>query len=513
MPQIQLGKTEGRVTWDEKDWLSGLNTQSNVNAFLGGSLLNASNLNPYSPLGILQPGFLAENVTGVSAVTAVLKNAVIHNTKAYAVADNALLHEIAVTTGEVTTPTTFPHMITAHGGHSTVTGEDVITYYIGATKYLFYSWKDATDGDIGRYDLATTFDDDFMSTIPASAAVLDTKNPHPLIIGDDDIMYIGDGNNVHAFDGQTGVNGTLSKNDLILPKGYIITSFAKYNNQTLVVFAYKQSSSSGNFQSEAKAFFWDYLALDPFKIVDLDDYYVTGAFSWKGTIGCFTEGSRDIFAGNKIRKLRLFNGSEFDILAEFSDSMPVNGGIQTYANHIAWNAGGKLYFYGNVFKGLDNVLNQVSAGSGTTSGLYKMFSSGVQLISSGTTTSGGLQLFANNKWIADASTYLKNAFPEFNGKKGKIKKVAVDWFGSTTGGRRISLQVIYDQAASNDIFTYLQENSYSAVSEYYNDGGGNPLPEFTKSLGIFLVWDGSTGTSTSAPRVKSITVDFDIINL
>jgi len=510
MPQIQLSQNKGVITWDHSDWLSGANTFPNISIseFLGGSLVNPTNINPYNDFGVLQPGFLAEDVTNVSVATAALLNGVVHNGKAYAISSDALLHEITVTTGALTTPTTFPHTITG-----ATTGQDIITYYIGATKYVFYSWKDGSNGNIGRYDLSTTFDDDYMSTVPAGAAAMDTNDDHPLIVGDDDILYVGDGNNVHAFDGQTGANGTLSKNVLTLPKGYVVTSFAKFNNQTLVVFAYKTTNSTAGFyQSEAKAFFWNYLDLDPYRTIDIDDYYVSGGFNWKGTIGCFTDGNRDTLVGGKVRKLKLFNGGVFETLVEFTDSLPVNGGIETYANHIAWNSGGKLYTYGNVFKGLDNVTNIISSGSGSTSGMYKTFASGVQLISSGATTSGGLQKFDVGKYVAAASTYIKNSYPSLNGKAGKLTKIEVDWYWASTGGRSITLSVLADNVNSDEVVFGETETSYSTVGRYFNKNNGDALPIFNKSLGLLIYWDTGSG-STSTPKIKSIKAEFDIINL
>ena len=102
------------------------------------------------------------------------------------------------------------------------------------------------------------FDDDFMSTIAvnkmAGMDLIDGQNvEHPMIVGDDDVLYIGSGRYLHGYDSFTSLTGTFYSKVLTLPKGYIITSIQKYNGY-LVIFAHNNDTTALGY-SEAKAFF------------------------------------------------------------------------------------------------------------------------------------------------------------------------------------------------------------------------------------------------------------------
>ena len=272
-------------------------------------------MNPYRFLGVLSPGHLFSDVTNTAKVTTVLRSYAIDaaNEDIYAINDSGEVHKISGLTGNIVDDATWEHDITVHGGHSGLNGHEVILYNAkqGGTSELalFYSWRDTTDGDVGRYDIGgNTFDDDFMSTVPTNGAALDKTSDTncPMVVGDDDVLYIGDGSNLHAYDGQEGNNGTFTKNVLQLPSEFTIISYAKLNNRSLAIFATSGNASNSFLTSESKCFFWNYLDQDPYNFVDLEDNLVGGAFNWKGTIGCFTGGRRTLFGQIKNRKIKLY---------------------------------------------------------------------------------------------------------------------------------------------------------------------------------------------------------------
>lgn len=82
----------------------------------------------------------------------------------------------------VTNAGIWPHTVT-----SMTEGESVIDLQ-GS---LYYFFNKASGGDIGKYDLASTFDDDWGSTVPTGAAALQ-KAPHP-VAAKEDIMAFGNG--------------------------------------------------------------------------------------------------------------------------------------------------------------------------------------------------------------------------------------------------------------------------------------------------------------------------------
>lgn len=492
-----------RIIFNEKDWIAGLNPQytstaSNIQK-MGNGLASVRSFDPYRFFGYASPGFNPTDLTNVSVIDAVQKNIVVNGAYAYSVGGTKV-HQITIATAEITTPTTFPHAVASS------TMEDVAVYKIGTTAYLFYSWYDGTDGDIGRYDFATTFDDDFMSTVPANAAVMAKSKPMPMIVGADDVLYFSDGNNVHAFDGQTGASGTLSKNVLTLPVDYVITGFARYRN-SLVVFAYTASASSSYYLGRATAFFWDYLSLDPYDKIELDDNYVSAPFEYKGTIGCFTSGRQPDKGVVKNNKLKIFNGETFEPKANFIGSVPVVGGVDIIENMIYWNSGGKIFSFGTPFIGVDNEFNQVTEGTGTTSGFIKTIATGLQIASTGTTTSGGMQSLNSNYYDVSfvATVLAKPNWPI--GKQGKIKSIITRFGTINSAGRTLTASLVDRLGTSSE---FLSAVSAITSSTYINKN--EDIQRKFDDLKLVLQWAAGSG-ATAAPIIDNVEVEFETINL
>jgi len=138
-----------------------------------------------------------------------------------------------------------------------------------------------------------------------------------------------------------------------------------------------------------------------------------------------------------------------------------------------------MYAYGNNL-GLPATLNIIGKGGGTTSGALSD-SSGTILMSSGTTTAGGLQSFSANY---DYSAYFQTTSvqPNFDSrKKGRIKRVKLI-FGNTNEATadKVTVKLYYDRGGSNvTIASNIQEITASTlILEYEHDSSGNPLPDF-----------------------------------
>lgn len=451
MAQISTTKQGGMIRWDGDDWLSGLTPDWGLNETespIGKGFTTSTGIDPFRRPGYLSPGADPLNATNNSVIDAMQKNGVVYVTDAFTVGGTKL-HKMAILTTTLTNDATFPHTVSAHGGHSGVVMSDIILYYIGTTRYAFYSWSDGTDGDIGRFDLSSTFDDDYISTVAASGAVLSTTNPHPMIIGADDILYVADGRKLHGFDGQTGANGTFSASRLTLPTDYIITSFAK-TGESLIIFAYKSSATSGSsyYKSEATAFFWDYTSEDPYKVVPLQGNYVNGGFSANGIIGCFVQGSSAIVtSSSKQSRLLIFNGSTFEVRAGFIDNIPGHGGVEVYDNTIYWNAASYIYQYGSPHVGLNSALNRITKLDGSTSeGMLRNFSNSRMIGSAGTTTSGGMQRVNSGYYAGTLITPVVN-IPFQSDTQARIKMAKVFWYApKAVGSNKIVLKILVDRA-------------------------------------------------------------------
>ena len=464
------------VRWDGDDWLSGLAFDWDIDtasSTVSKGFATADGIDPFRRPGYAMPGTFPIDITTVSVIDAIQKNAAVYLQYAFTVGGTKM-HQLDLTNNTLTNNATFPKTVSAHGGHNSVSASDIILYYIGTTRYGFYSWSDNADGDVGRYDLATTFDDDYMSTVAASGAVLSTTYAHPMVVGADDILYIADGRKLHGFDGQTGANGTFSAARLTLPTDYIITSFAKTGDR-LVIFAYKASASYSNskYRSEATAFFWDYVSEDTDKVVPLNSNYVNGGFSYKGTIGCFTQGQAATLNADKQSRLVLFTGSVFEPLVAFVDDIPGFGGVEVCDNTIYWNSEGKIYQYGSPHIGMNNVMNRVSALAGTTGeGMLKNLSNNNLIGSAGTTTSGGLQRMQTGYYPASFSMPFVD-IPTPYDKYARITKVRVHWYRTTEAScNTINLNLQYDGGAWGE--DVIEESGY--VGNSRQSPPANPAP-------------------------------------
>ena len=529
MPKISQNKSgEGIIVYDHSDWLSGITHQSDTEEiFLGPSLRDSVRMNPYRFLGVLSPGQLFVSVTNTANVTTPLKSHATDssNDDIYAINDSGEVHKINSTTGNIVDDATWEHDITVHGGHSGLNGHEVILYNAkqGGTSELalFYSWRDTTDGDVGRYDIGgNTFNDDFMSTVPTGAAALDETGSVdcPMVVGDDDVLYIGDGPNLHAYDGQEGANGTFTKNVLQLPSEFTIISFAKLNNRSLAIFATAGNTGNSFLTSESRCFFWNYLDQDPYNFVDLEDNLVRGAFNWKGTIGCFTGKRRSVFGQSKNTKIKLYSNNEnrFITIDTFGFDLPLSGGIVVFPEQILWNSDGQVMSYGSVYKGLDPAIHFLSKGAGALTGIILPLTTNSTLLSSGNTSSGGLQKNSGD-YVAGCAVDTVWVYPDFGRKKiGKVDDVTVEFFSSSSSaGQGLTFELfINDDANSKTIFVDKQEitaTSKDLIQNFSEDTSGNPFPNF-QNLGLRFAYT-AAGDNTDAPKIKRVIVKYHTVAL
>lgn len=511
--KIDYTKTGGVIRWGAEDWLHGLvpyfqDVQNSIIA-TGDGFSWSKGIDPYYMPGSIWPGTTPYTPTNTSVIDAILKNASTNGDQAYAVSGGAKIFNFSALTGAVTTPTTFPYTIT-HGGHSSVVGSDIISYYIGSTKYIFYSFNDATDADVGRYDLSTTFDDDYMSTVPGGAALLSSKtSPHPMVVGDDDVLYIADGNKLHNFDGQNGGNGTLdARTPLTLPLGSIITSFAKTQN-FLVVYAYRPSITSGAYyKSDVKAYFWDYVSEDPTYKYVINGNYINGGFNFKGAPGCFVRGLDANFKTQKGSRLMLFNGTEFVPVMSFAEAIPGHGGVEAMENVIRWNADAVMYQYGSLH-GFPNSINRLSQGSGFSSeGMFKNLALNIFWMSSGTSTTGGLQGFGGTPtggFYNDAVLTMPQVFPAFpSDYKGRLTKIRVHWKNKMeSSGSTAKFNIWYDASQNQLVFDNSLATTTNLIDEYHYAYPTSSSTVINFPLFSNITWrlTYNGGTVTSVPDV------------
>ena len=520
--------TENKIIWDSSDWIQGLNEQygiSTANKPMGNSLNNVQAFDPYRVIGYAMPGYLPASLTNNSVVDAVIKKAVSFEATGKEYGITATKKLVEFTSTAITNAGIWPHTV-QYDSADVTSLQDVVIYNSKvssaggndqATPRVFYSWNSTTKSSwgVGMWAKLADVDfyDDFMKERPATPlTTASALKPHPMIVGDDDLLYIGDGNKLHAFDGSFAgdVDGKFYDSVLTLPGTSYIKSFEKYNS-FLLIFT-DENLSGTSLASKAKVYFWDYLSLDPTYIKDLNDNLVTEAFIYNGKVGCFTSGRRYDIGNSNTGKIQFLEGNEFAPSIFFNDSLPVRGGVSVASNQLRWNSSGKMYTYGNNMR-LPATMNIVAKGSGTTSGMLSD-GSGTLLMSSGTTTAGGLQSFSANY---DYSAYFQTTSvqPNFSTRqKGRIKRVKLI-FGNINGATadKLTVKLYYDRGGSNvTIASNIQEiTTDTLIMQYEHDSSGNPLPDF-ESVSLKCEWGEGT-VHTSAPWIQSAEVEFETINI
>ena len=538
MPNIQTTKTGGVITWDQDDWIGGLTQKYTVNPFtvkqigsLTGTLAYSNNMNPYINLGYAAPGFLASDIANASSATGTLLNLTTSAGNAYCVSSDEKFQKIIPGTATLSTVSPYPHSIVGagiHAAHTTFKGLDVIAYKANITtnnEKVFYAYKDNTDWGIGKHDVvAGTFDEDFMSSAPVNASdfsgiVAAGKDyPHPLHINQRDIMLIGDRNFVHEYDGQTGSSGTFSKDVLILPNDWIITSFAPLGQHTMI-FAYKSTTpTSGTLNfTEAKAWLWDNLSRDISEVYDLNDNYVIGARAYRDTVICLTSGRSDTSDPLRVGKLQKFNGVGFDVVRPFSPTsattFPVaEGGVDVGSTgQITWNSQGIIHTWGSNYPELPQRLNRLASGQGTTNGVLRNLSVNFMLNSSGVTTTGGAENLSVNTGKSATATLITNlAIPPFPEEKiGEVTYVKVFFGATATGGRSVKIAIKDRLNNESIVLTGVEEVAAGNLTRRFEqDTSGANFITFD-ALKCDIDWSAGSG-SGSTPIIDKIEVGYQL---
>ena len=358
-------------------------------SYFAGSEVNPVQAYPFGYYNYLVPERVPTNIDGMSAVTDLIVAMQLdpntdNNYIAYGVGNAGKFYKVRSTLPEyVSGGGSWPYQISAgvdgyHGG-SAVGGDDLLNYKIGTTDYMLYSWDTDVSGSVGTFNLETTFDDDFMALSAAGAGMLSAAVPHPMIEGDNGNVYIGNGNKLSSFDGQTGTYGTYTSNCLDLPVGMEITSLFKVNDY-LGITAWKKMIASG-LNTKSYVYLWDYVSESFNQVIPIDDNKITSSFNHNGTVYLFTTGRDKTFlkrldsGGVKTIKRLHYITSSID---SWSLNPPKNKAVETMGSRVYFGTDGGyncVFSYGNEFEDMNKstVLNYMISGTNGNIGMIKPY--------------------------------------------------------------------------------------------------------------------------------------------
>lgn len=527
MPTVNKNK----IVFDADDWMYGLTSQhyfySNTASDYKGSCYETA-IDPFLAAGYLSCGRGNGTVTNFTSGTnprfITFVNSV--NKKTY-LAGGTKIEELDAghaTNPELTSSAVFPHVI------ANAVFSDIIEYHIGATSYVFGSYNNTTVGELVRYDKASTFIDTYLTTTLSATQLVKTFK-HPMVIGDDDILYVGDGPNLHALDGQLGANGTWFTDVLKLPKGFEIKGFSKIEPRSLVIFAEKNSGSA-DYPGEVMVQFWDYLEEDAYRVSRIENAYeVGGMFATSGTVGCFTRGmSVDENTGYIMKNLFLMiynpGTGKFErreSISAGSDgatafSVPLYRGVETREGQILANFNGYIFSFGSPHDGINAGIHQpykIYTAVGDPGIITKAYVD--RTFVSGSVAIGGNSLFSYmNTGSFATDGYYKSGYAEpffDTNKRGIIRKVRIEFRDEqTTAGQGVS--VFFLDRDATEVLRVMNEVttiSDRVIEFEYNSSDNNNSKNFD-ALQLVVDWDGGGG-STISPQIRRVVVDYDNINI
>lgn len=502
------------IVFDQSDWSEGLIPQFSSGGIFRGrtGMVFSENLDPDRAPGYCVPGCEPSAATNSSVVSGTIVCGVAKNAaNAYLAAEDGEIHEYAYISNTLTSGGGWPRSIAGAGGHAahaSFVPSDFISYRHNSGGSLvtsgFYSYNDATDWEVGQFNFTATFDDDFMSSVPASplagADLTDGVGlPHPMEVGPDGIMYIASGRYLHAYDGQNGANGTFDSQVFDLEQGWTITSMLP-TERYLLVFAFRLPSAGAAFPdapSDSRVFWWDYISPTFSQQDDLQDNFVTAAHLYRGRPACFTYGRTTL--GGKRGKHRMLVGGEWRPTFSLAD-YPVNRGVKVIGDRLFVETAGVLFAYGTNNPGYPGGLQSVANLSGATRGMVGSYFTNQVVVSSGS----NLQRYSSGFGQGQMNTQYA-APPTGPREKRKVAYVRVYFRTAASGGRTLQINLKTDSGnASKTVFDSGTVAAGALVRDFLHDTSGAPLPEFS-NLGLQLVYGAGDG-SGDAPAVERIEV-------
>lgn len=384
------------------------------------------------------------------------------------------LHQI--TASAVTNTGSWPHAIT-----SAVAGSSVHPL----RGKLFYFFNKAGAGEIGKYDLASTFVDNWGSTVPTGAAALQVAD-HP-VASKQDIMIFGNGRYLGTYIDTTT---TLAPQKLDFGTDAAVADTAFHANQWWI--AVNMGTGVAGDRQSASIFLYDPSAITTL----LSDEIAVGAQKIGFILpieGVMYVAYQDISSSGGFC-IGYVNGRGIKPLRYFTGTLPTFAQKTLYENTIAFISNGKVYSLGASVETMPVQLSQLASGGFTTVGaLAAPF--GMPMVASTQSTSFKLAKFSgfdvNATWRSIVIGLAQaNAL-------GFIDRIVV--LVSTLGtGARCDLIIEGDQASKTGSTNQITGSGKRRF--VFNNTGLTTLEDFR----VFLNW--ANGSTTNPVKIRSIQV-------
>ncbi len=210
--------------------------------------------------------------------------------------------------------------------------------------------------DIGKYDLLSTFDDDWGSTVPSGAGGLIGNVPHNAIVGGNDTMYISNGRYIATYDGTTLIPRALD-----LPTGAEVKAIRWMSDRLWI--AANVTNLTGTNKNSASLYVWDGTT-DSWEAEIKLMGSVGGLHVKNGVLFTFYQ---DITSTGGY-KMAYVNGSGVTDVASFTGALPAFYQVTDYKDFIIWVSSGDIFAFGAGDKDLPLKTFQLADGGYSTVG-------------------------------------------------------------------------------------------------------------------------------------------------
>jgi len=342
--------------------------------------------------------------------------------KTYAISSTKL-HELSATA--VTNTGNFPHtIVNATDGQS-----------VGLLKgNLYYFYNKTSGGDIGKFDLSSTFDDDWAS----SGGSTIEKAPHP-VATKEDIMIFGNGRYVGTY---IDNSSTLVPQRLDFGQQSEVADVVFTNNNWLI--AVNSPNLSGSNRSEGNIFLYDGSATTSI----LDDEVGAGLQRvgfLKVINGLVYLAYQDLTSTGGY-KIGYISGKRLIPLGHFTGSLPLFYQKTLFDNTILFLSGSKILSNGAVTDDFPMQTSHLASTRYSTAGATAGAISapfGTVLVASTESTSYALDKFDN---FSTSSTWTSLVHPVTQGRfLSHIEQVVV-WTDAFAAGGRVDLTMDFNLA-------------------------------------------------------------------
>ena len=350
---------------------------------------------------------------------------------------------------------------------------------------LYYIYQD----DVGTYDLSSTFNDDYMSTVPTGAASLQDA-PHP-VATKQDIMLIGNGRYVAKF---TSSDTTLNATKLDFGNNTEVADIVFHNNFWYI--AINTSNANSSNRGVGSLQIWDGAALDSL----LEDELSVGLQKigfMKVVNGRLFIVYQDLTSSGF--KLGYVSGSQLVPLVTFTGSLPTFKQKTLYEGMIAFIAGNKAWLSGAIIGELPFSLSQIATQSYTThlGALAAPF--GNLLIASDNGTNYKLEKFSGYTVTSNWTSLIIDLTE--NGNLAMIDEMVVYTEGFSSGGR-VDVTLQYNDNSSNSGVNTINTASTRRHSFKISSGA-------VENVRVYLNF--ANGSASYPVKVKKIELKLHII--